>query len=84
MKFTLFVKQTTDKQYNPYGEFELQLFPHSDEFLSLDIDGHKKYFQVTAVHHILDGNPKSEVYAFETSPPWQYSGKQNIGFNFLL
>jgi len=82
MKFSLFLRSNTDKQYSLYNEIESPRIPCVDEFLCTLEDNEKKHFQVIAVNHVIRTELLWEVYAIETAPSWMYQEKQNIGFTF--
>ena len=56
------------------------MLPRLDEFISAEVDGEKKYYQVVALHHATDKKGGVELYAVQTDPPWEAKKTRTIGF----
>jgi hypothetical protein len=78
MDAAVFIRQMNATQYRELGIRHFSALPRVDEFISADVEGGKKYFQVVAVHHAADDN--IELYAVQTEPSWEIRKGRAIGF----
>lgn len=79
MNATIFVRQPNSVEYKELGNRKFTILPRVDEFISDESDGSRKFFQVMAVHHLIQGD-KVELYAVEAEPTWQLKKGRAIGF----
>ena len=79
MEVLVFVRQPNAVEYTKLGKKEFLTIPRADEYLSAEWEGGKRYFQVLAVHHNLEGKAV-ELYALQSDPPWEVKKSRAIGF----
>lgn len=80
MEAQVFLKQQNADKYDNLGGKEFSVLPRENEFISAELGGAKKYFQVIAVHHTTQSEMTIEIYAVETDPSWEIKKKRGIGF----
>lgn len=81
MDATVFVRQPNSNDYHTIGSKEFSSLPGLDEFISAEVEGKSKYYQVVAVHHVTDKRGAVEIYAVQTDPPWTARKTRTIGFS---
>lgn len=79
MEVSVFVRQPNSTEYSKLGKKEFAVIPRSDEYFSAEWEGGKKYFQVLAIHHNIEGKG-IELYALQSDPPWEVRKSRAIGF----
>lgn len=80
MDVKVFVKLRNADTYDNLGSKEFAFLPRENEFISTEVKGEKKYFQVIAVHHGTQSKLTIEIYAVQTDPTWELKKKRSIGF----
>ena len=80
MDVKVFVKLHKADKYDNLGSREFAFLPRENEFISAELEGEKKYFQVIAVHHRIQSKLSIEIYAVQTDPTWELKKKRSIGF----
>jgi hypothetical protein len=80
MDALVFVREPNSTDYDKLGSKEFSSLPRLDEFISAEVDGKKKYFQIVAIHHVTEKKGAVEIYAVHTDPPWQAKRTRTIGF----
>jgi alpha-acetolactate decarboxylase len=80
MKVSVYVKQKDADQYDNLGSKNFSFLPRENEFISAEVAGEKKYFQVIAVHHVMKPEPAIELYAVQSEPSWELKKRRGIGF----
>jgi hypothetical protein len=80
MNATVFVRQPNSSEYKDLGHRNFTILPRVDEFISDEVDGSRKFFQVMAVHHLMQGD-NLELYAVEAEPTWNLKKGRAIGFS---
>ena len=80
MDASLFVRLPNVTEYSKMGVRVFSALPRVDEFISAEVEGKKKYFQVIAVHHESDNEGAIEIYAVQTEPMWEAKKGRAIGF----
>ena len=79
MDVSVFVREPNSTEYAKAGARKFSVLPRVDEYISMDWDGEKKYFQIIAIHHASeDGN--IDLYAVRSEPPWEIKRSRAIGF----
>ena len=77
MEVSIFVRQPNATEYSKLGKKEFDVIPRTDEYISAEWEGEKRYFQVIAIHHSED---TIELYALQSDPPWNVKKSRAIGF----
>ena len=80
MEVSLFVREPNSVEYAKAGSLEFSVLPRIDEYVSVEWEGDKKYFQVLAVHHATLEDGSIELYAVRSEPPWAIRKGRTIGF----
>jgi hypothetical protein len=80
MDASVFVREPNSTNYDNLGNKEFSTLPRLDEFISTEVDGKKKYYQIVALHHVDDKKGRVEIYAVHTDPPWEAKKTRTIGF----
>jgi hypothetical protein len=81
MEVQLFVRPLNAIEYEKLGIRKFALLPRMEEFISTEVAGKRKYYQVVAVHHITEPAAGTEIYAVQTDPAWEVKKTRGIGFN---
>jgi hypothetical protein len=79
MDISVFVREPNATDYANAGTRKFSALPRVDEYISIDWEGEKKYFQVIAIHHASEDG-STELYAVRSEPPWQIRKSRAIGF----
>lgn len=79
MEVSVFVRHPNSLEYNKLGKKEFTVIPRSDEYISAEWEGERKYFQVLSIHHNVEGKA-IELYALLSDPPWEVRKSRAIGF----
>ncbi|MEX2231602.1 MAG: hypothetical protein WD824_05555 [Cyclobacteriaceae bacterium] len=79
MDASVFVRLPNSTEYSNLGLKEFSVLPRVDEFISAEVQGGNKFFQVFAVHHSIE-KESIEIYAIQTEPNWEVRKKKAIGF----
>lgn len=80
MDASVFVRQPNASTYDNLGSKKFSCLPRVDEFISVEVKGRNKYFQVIVIHHATGAEQAIEIYAVETEPTWQSKKSRAIGF----
>ena len=81
MEVQVFVRPLNAIEYEKLGIRKFSLLPRMEEFISTEVAGQRKYYQVVAVHHKADPGAGTEIYAVEAEPAWELKKSRGIGFN---
>jgi hypothetical protein len=81
MEAQIFVRLLNAAEYEKLGTLTFALPPRVEEFISTEVGGKKRYYQVVAVHHMTHPAAGTEVYAVQTEPAWEVKKTRGIGFN---
>lgn len=79
MDVSLFVREPNSAEYTNAGGRKFSVLPRVDEYISMEWDREKRYFQVIAIHH-ASGDGNIELYAVRSEPPWEIKKSRAIGF----
>lgn len=80
VEVSIFIREPNSIEYVRAGARKFSVLPRGDEYISIDSDGDKKYFQVIAVHHDTLENESIQLYAVRSEPPWEVKKSRRIGF----
>jgi hypothetical protein len=80
MEVSIFVREPNSVEYAKAGSSKCSVVPRGDEYISLEWEGDKKYFQVVAIHHASLEDGSIELYAVRSEPPWEIRKSRTIGF----
>ena len=79
MDVSVFVREPNSTEYTKAGGRKFSVLPRVDEYMSIDWEGGRKYFQVIAIHHATE-DQSIELYAVRSEPPWEIRKSRAIGF----
>ena len=80
MEVSIFVREPNSVEYVKARSRKFSVLPRVDEYVSLEWEGDKKYYQVLAIHHALMEEGSIELYAVRSDPPWEIRKGRTIGF----
>ena len=79
MDVSVFVREPNSGEYAKAGTRTFSVLPRVDEYISIDWEGEKKYFQVIAIHHASE-DESIELYTVRSEPAWEIKKGRAIGF----